>query len=311
MNTPKTKQLIKIGESLHASVARCGEAMLKDYNDNCKDSLNYIISLISQQAQAGADFIEINVDKFSEISSQTAAGMIERYVRLIAQHGQNIPVCIDSSSDELLEIGLKEWYSSEGKVKKPLINSIKPENADKMFEISKQYPFEFIGLLMCQEPKVEDIVSQGEAIFEKATNFGFKPAEIYFDTCAFPLATDLPMMGGECSRTFTAFEGIKALKSIKKMQGVHFSLGISNCARYLPAKRTEVIAAYLAKSIEYGLDTAIIDVRIDWFAKKPDEKLLEMISSFAKLNGEAEGFAQASQLMADFCRDCRESKEAK
>lgn len=297
-----TKKLITIGESLHASIARCGGAMqrlLETGADN--EAKAYIISVIESQAAAGADFIEVNVDKFGELGFDTAAAMMRQYVTMIATNGGGSAACIDSSDDTLLLAGLEAWYQA-GCRKKPLINSIKVSNADAMLAVSAEMPFAFVALLMegsCS------LLSQAAQIFDKAIAAGFRPQDIYFDTGAFPLAIDLPMLPGEKGRTYTAFETMKAIKNNPKFAGVHFSLGISNCARDLPSQRAAVIKAYLHKAMDYGLDAAIIDVRKDWFECAPDKELTELVSAFAALDGSQDALMNAMTLMTDFCNRCR------
>jgi 5-methyltetrahydrofolate corrinoid/iron sulfur protein methyltransferase len=307
-----TKTLIMIGESLHASIARCGEAMLKAYENNDGQSLNYLRQLVASQAEAGADFIEVNVDKFGEKGFAAASEMMQKYVRMVAQNCGGAGVCIDSSDDELLAAGLKSLYEA-GVEKKPLINSIKTYNADKMFAFAAEMPFSFIALLMVQgngDP-VAELISQANTIFNKAREAGFAPDDIYFDTGSFPLAIDMPMTPGEKGRTYTAFETIKQLKALPEFDGVHFSLGVSNCAMDMPGRRLGVIRAYVAKAIEYGMDAAIIDVRKDWFDPAPDPELVELMDAFVHIDGSPENAMRAMELMGEFCNQCREAKEAK
>lgn len=310
----QSEKLITIGESLHASIARCGEAMQMVLNSSDHQSLEYIKSLVTIQADAGADFIEVNVDRFAETTPRTAEDMMRKYVAMVANYGKSIAVCVDSSSDELLIAGLEASYRT-GCDKKPLINSIKPGNADRLMPLAAKMPFSFVALLMTQQTAnpVEHLVSQADEIFDKAISAGFTPQDIYFDTCAFPLSIDMPMTPGDKGRTFAAFEAIKAIKNNQKFDGTHCSLGVSNCARDLPARRTGVIKAYLAKAMEYGLDAAIIDVRRDWFTTKPEPQLYELVSAFAAIDGSPEKLTAAMTLMTAFCQECRDavSRDAK
>ncbi len=293
---------------MHASIARCGEAMQRVHDFNDPQSLDYIKGIIVAQADAGGDFIEVNVDKFGEISPKTAENMMRRYVGMVADYGKGAAVCIDSSSDNLLIAGLEAWYGA-GCDKKPLINSVKCGNCEKLLPLAAKMPFSFVALLMTGEAcnPVERLVSQAEEIFDKAINAAFTADDIYYDTCAFPLAIDMPMSPDEKGRTFAAFEAIKAINNNPKFDGVHFSLGVSNCARDLPARRIGVIKAYLVKAMEYGLDAAIIDVRRDWFATQTDPQLYEMVSAFAAIDGCPDKLMDAVKLMTEFCVDCRDA----
>ncbi len=302
----QSKKLITIGESLHASIARCGEAMRLVYESSDSQSFEFIKSIIAAQADAGAEFIEVNVDKFGEAGPQAAEDMMRKYVAMVSNYGKGTAVCIDSSSDRLLIAGLEAWYRTGGE-KKPLINSIKPASCDKLLPLSAKMPFSFVALLMTSDTfdPVAQLLSQADEIFDKAIDADISPSDIYYDTCAFPLSIDMPMSPDEKGRTFAAFETIKAIKSDPKFDGVHFSLGVSNCARDLPARRIDVIKAYLVKAMEYGLDAAIIDVRRKWFATKPDPQLYEMVSAFAAIDGSPDKLMDAVNLMTKFCADSR------
>jgi 5-methyltetrahydrofolate corrinoid/iron sulfur protein methyltransferase len=308
---PQTKKLIMIGESLHASIARCGEAMDKAYNSNDFESKQYIQELITSQASAGADFIEVNVDKFCEAGEDIAVDMMREYVSMVVAFGAEAAVCIDSSNDNLLAAGLDAYYEAGGN-KKPLINSVKPYNADKILPLAEKMPFSFIALLMTHDSinPLDELQAQALLILEKALACGFTRQDIYFDTGAFPLAIDMPMLPDEKGRTFTAFEAIRMLKNNPRFEGVHFSLGVSNCLRNLPGRREEMLRAYLSKAIDYGLDAAIIDVRGDWFAVAADRGLVELVEAFASIDGSQERFEKAMFLMAEFCADCREKRNA-
>jgi cobalamin-dependent methionine synthase I len=287
--------------------------MLKAYENGDRSSLEYIEQLISSQSRAGADFIEVNVDQFGENGKDFAAGMMSRFVAMVAENGGDSGVCIDSSDDDLLIAGLESCYQQPSLGKKPLVNSVKTYNADKLLPLAQKMPFSFIALLMVHENNdpVAELIDQANTIFDKALDVGLSADDIYFDTGSFPLSIDMPMSPGEKGRTYTAFETIKRLKAAPKFAGVHFSLGISNCARDLPGRRLGVIRAYLAKAMEYGMDAAIIDVRKDWFDPAPDTQLLELVDAFAGIDGSPEKLMRSMELMSQFCRECREAKEVK
>ena len=93
------------------------------------------------------------------------------------------------------------------------------------------------------------------------------------------------------------------------MNGVHFIGGISNCARDLPARKTGVCRAYVAKAMEYGLDASIVNVAHHYGQVDPDPELLELVEAYAKIDGSAEKLNKAMMLMAEFCRQSRKPAE--
>ena len=89
------------------------------------------------------------------------------------------------------------------------------------------------------------------------------------------------------------------------MQGVHFSGGITNCARDLPARKIGIMRAYVRKAMEYGLDAAIVNTIHKYGQVEPDPDLVKLVDAFAKMDGSAEPMNEAMMLMSEFCRQTR------
>jgi cobalamin-dependent methionine synthase I len=289
--------------------------------------LNYIKALIESQVSDGADYIAVNLDVFGEDNPQIAVDMMIEYARLVQKWGNGVPICVDSSSTDVLIAGLKEWYGTAPRNSKienrqstiskpPLINSVKVYTMDKILPLKKDFNFAFVGLLVSEEApsgpggshSVEQLYTLAKRIFERAVGeYGFKPGEIFFDSTVFPLAIDMPMEPNVAGYTYRTFETIKKIKSDPAIKGVHCSLGISNCVRDLPGRKIGVCRAYLAKAMEYGLDAAIVNVAHHYGQVQPDSELMELVDAYAKMDGSAEKMNIAMQLMGKFCREIRKS----
>jgi len=135
------KGIIGIGESVHASIPKPAAAMKelvamgKDGFVTDSEPLDYIKGLIESQADEGAAYIAVNVDALGEDDSAIAVKQMCEYVKLVRKFGKGVPVCVDSSDDDALVAGLKEWYDTDEPVKQPLVNSIKVYSADKMMPL--------------------------------------------------------------------------------------------------------------------------------------------------------------------------------
>lgn len=315
-----SKPLISIGEAVHASIPKTGEAMkqLAELGDDAysrpSEPLDYIRSLIESQQSDGADYIAVNVDAFGENNPQAAIEMMVEYVRLVRRWGGGVAVCIDSSDDDVLRAGLKEWYDTDEPVGQPLVNSIKTYTMAEMLPLKKQYDFSFVGLLVSEDKpggaggshSVDELYSLAKQIFTEAcSKYGLKPEEIFFDSTVFPLAIDFPIEPGVPGYTYRAFETIKRIKADPDMEGVHFSLGVSNCFRDLPARKIGVCRAYIAKAMEYGLDAAIVNTAHKYGVVEADPELVKMVDAFAKMDGSAEPMNEAMMLMGKFCQQSR------
>ncbi len=312
--------LISIGELIHASIPKTGQIMKQlaalgpEAYSRASGPLDYIRALIESQAADGADYIAINLDAFGEDKPQVAVDMMIEYVKLVHQWGDGVPVCIDSSNDDVLIAGLKQWYDTDQPVKPPLLNSVKVHTMDRMLPLKKDYDFAFIGLLVSEEAatgpggshSTDELYSLAKQIFDKAVGeHGFRPEEIFFDSTVFPLAIDMPMEPNVPGYTYRALETIKKIKSDPKMKGVHCSLGVSNCVRDLPGRVVGVCRAYVAKAVEYGLDAGIVNVAHRYGSVEPDPGLLELVDAYAKMDGSTERLSRAMELMGKFCQENR------
>jgi len=312
--------LITIGESIHASIPKTAAIMkqLAQLGSGAytkqSEPLDYIKSLIESQSADGANYIAVNLDAFGEDEPQLCVEMMIEYVRLVRKLGSGAAVCIDSSDNDVLTAGLKEWYNTDEKVKKPLINSVKVYTTGSILPLKKDYDFAFIGLLVSEEAStgpggshsVDELYSIAKQIFDEAFDeYGFTPGEIFFDSTVFPLAIDMPMEPNVPGYTYRSFETIKKIKSDPKMKDVHCSLGVSNCARDLPGRKIGICRAYVANAIEYGLDAAIVNVGHHYCMVEPDAELMELVYAYAKMDGSAERLNKAMELMGKFCRENR------
>jgi len=295
--------LIVIGESIHASIPKTGKVM-KQLAELGPDAY-----LIESQAADGADYIAVNLDAFGEQQPQLAVDMMLEYVKMVRKWGNGVPICIDSSDDNVLKAGLKQWYDTDEPVRQPLVNSIKIYTMDNMLPLKKDYDYAFVAMLMGEgrnPHSIDELYSLAKRIFNEAVSkFNFKPGEIFFDSTIFPLAIDMPMEPGQPSYTYKTFETIKRIKSDPEMTGVHFTGGISNCARDLPARKIGVMRAFVHKAMEYGLDSVIANPAHHLGTGDPAPELLALVQAYAHMDGSAENMNNAMMLMAKFCQENR------
>ena len=313
------KALIGIGESIHGSIPRTGKIMKElhelgpDAYSQPSEQLDYIKQLIESQADEGATYIAVNVDAFGEDDSTLTVQYMLQYVELVRKWGKGVPVCLDSSDDDVLIKGLEKWYDTDQQVKPPLVNSIKVYNIEKIMPLKKQYDFSFIGLLISEDKptgtggsySVDELYGLAQQLFKSAMEHGFRPEQIYFDSTVFPLAIDMPMQPGVAGYTYRAFETIKKIKETPEMAGVHFSMGVSNSCRDLPGRKIGVARAYVEKAMEYGLDAGIVNVAHHFGETPADAELVALVDAYAKMDGSAERTNDAMMLMGQFCASAK------
>jgi 5,10-methylenetetrahydrofolate reductase len=313
------RPLIEIGEAIHASIPKTGaimkelQALGADAYSKPSGPLDYIRALIESQADEGASYMAVNLDAFGESDPQLTVELMKQYTRLVRKWGKGVPICFDSSNDNALIAGLKEWYNTDQPVKQPLMNSIKVYTADKMMPLKKEYDFSFIGLLVSEDKatgpggshSVDELYGLAKELFDKAMKFGFKPSEVFFDSTVFPLAIDMPMDAGVPGYTYRAFNTIKKIKTDPQMKQCHFSLGVSNCCRDLPGRKIGVCRAYVAKAMEYGLDAGIVNMEHHYGEKPADPELLDLVDAFTRLDGSMDKLNDAMTKMGQFCASVR------
>lgn len=260
--------LIRIGENLHChipSVQRsargwlCGDAAEREAGEG------HLIQLVKDQAGAGADYLDVNVDNFLTdpgVSREGALKVLDHIFELMGRYGQGIPACIDSSDPSILEVGLRHYYELRGADgPPPLLNSVAVSRL-KTLSLRKAFRFSVVGMLLekvggtsafTEVAGPEAYHQTARFLFDRARKAGFSPEEIFFDPTVGPLGAD---MVGYTRRTF---EGIRSIRSDPAMAGAHICIGLSNCSDGLP-RRLAINRAYLRVAMEYGLDAAILDV---------------------------------------------------
>lgn len=313
--------IISTGELIHASIPKTGQIMkeLHALGDNAFEQpspqLDYIKALIESQAIDGADYIAVNIDQFGESDPAYAIKLMKEYVKLVRKFGRGVPVCCDSSDNNVLIAGLKEWFNATEKVLPPLINSIKVYTIDTLMPLKKQFDYKFIGLLISEGKAadagttggVDELYNLAKQIYAAAMKYGFKPEEIFFDSTVFPLAIDMPMQPGVPSYTYRTFNTIKKIKTDPQLKKCHFSLGITNSVRDLPGRKIGVTRAYVEVAMKYGLDAGIVNVAHKYGTQPADPELVKLVQAYVDMDGSDEKLNIAMKLMGEFCAKNRKA----
>ena len=75
--------------------------------------------------------------------------------------------------------------------------------------------------------------------------------------------------------------------------------------RRITARKIGVCRAYVAKAMEYGLDAAIVNVAHKYGTVEPAPELMQLVTTFAELDGSSEKLNEAISLMSKFCQENR------
>lgn len=207
----------------------------------------YIRFLAERQQQAGATYLDINVDEYGTDLATKERGL--RWAVAAAQQASSLPVCIDSSNTELLRAGLAAADASR---QPPMLNSVSLERTAAI-DVAR----EFHAVVVASAAGESELPSTTEGRLANLNRLvpilreaGFKDNTIHIDPLVFPISTD--------QSNGVAF--LDAVSVIRKTFGpeIHIVAGLSNVSFGMPARKLlNQVFAYLAR--DAGADGGIVD----------------------------------------------------
>ncbi|MCK6582605.1 MAG: methionine synthase [Anaerolineales bacterium] len=250
-----------LGERLNAQGSRKFKRLLleEDYDS--------ILEIAREQVDFGAHALDISC----AVTERPDEAELMRKVVKKLEMGVDVPLVIDSTELDVLEIALK---TAPGRC---LINSTHleagREKADKVFKLAKEHNAAVIvltidenGMAKTREKKLE----VARRIYDIAVNdHGLKPEDLVYDTLTFTLAT------GDEEFANSAIETIEGIRLIKQeLPGVLASLGVSNLSfGFAPHARPPLNSVMLYHCVQAGLDMAIVNpAHITAYADIPAEE---------------------------------------
>ncbi len=229
--------MLIIGEKINSTRKRIKEAIA------VRDA-EYLQELAIAQAEAGADYLDINTGAFPSEEVELMEWLVG-----VVQDVVDVPLAIDSANPAALQAGLKLHRKPS-----PLINSITIEQAkfDAVLSLVKDYGAKVLALA------IDDggITKTAEERFGVAGRLigalcaeGIEPGRIYLDPLIQPVSVQNDF-------------GLVALDVIRRIkQGfpeVNTACGLSNISFGLP-KRRQLNKTFLIMAMAAGLDSAILD----------------------------------------------------
>lgn len=203
-----------------------------------------IQELAASQAQAGADYLDVNVAAGLGDVQQEAADM--KWAVGVIREVTDKPLAIDTTDPTVLEQGL------EAAGPRAVVNSISLESnrAEPFLKLAARYAALAIVLPVSdagvpQEP--EERLANCRELLAAAQRAGIDAGRLYFDPLVLPLSVN-PAYGRAA---------LEALAGIRR-QGWQTTLGLSNISYGLPARKV-LNRAFLAMAAGAGLDSVILD----------------------------------------------------
>jgi 5-methyltetrahydrofolate--homocysteine methyltransferase len=256
-----------------------------------------ILEIGREQVENGAHALDISV----AVTERTDEGELMRRVVKKLASGVDVPLVIDTTEPDVMEIALK---TAPGRC---LLNSTHLEGgrakADRVFALAKAHNAAVLCLTIDEKGMAKTAQNKLEVakrIYDIAVNeHGLRPEALVFDTLTFTLAT------GDAEFANAAIETIEGIRLIKAaLPGVLCSLGVSNISFGLdPAARPVLNSIMLYHAVQAGLDMAIVNpAQITPYAEIPEaerqltedlifnrrpDALQRFIEHFAAQEGEA------------------------
>jgi 5-methyltetrahydrofolate--homocysteine methyltransferase len=218
------------------------------------------------QVKSGAHVVDVNLED-TELDEKKA---MAEFLNLVTKKVK-VPLMLDSTNHEVLEIGLKH---SQGKA---IINSINLEDGLERFNhvvplIHRYGAAVVVGLIDEKGMAVwpEDKLRVAKRSYDLLVNtYGVNPKDIIFDPNVFPVGSGDPQYIGSAKATI---EGIRLIK--ENFPECSSVLGISNISFGLPPAGREVLnSVFLYHNTKAGLGYAIVNTeKLERYASIPEEE---------------------------------------
>lgn len=199
---------------------------------------------VEQQVNGGADVLDVNMG----VPLTDEPALLGRAITMI-QSLTDLPICIDSSIIEALQVGLETYQG------KALVNSVTGEDdrMDLVLPLIKRHGAAIIALPN-DETGIPATVAERMAITEKIVRkveqYGIPLDDLLIDPLAMPVGADPD------SVKIT----LETIHSIREKWGLNMTLGASNVSFGLPYRHA-INAAFLPAAMSHGLTSAVMDAR--------------------------------------------------
>ncbi len=246
--------MIIVGEKINTSRKKIAEAVADRDAD-------FIVKTARDQAEAGADFIDVNAGTFLEKETESLCWLVET-----VQSHIDLPLCLDSPDPAALSEAIK-LHKGE-----PMINSISLEKDryEALLPLVTSNPCHVVALCMQQTAmptSVEDRVEASSELINRLTEKGVPLEKIYVDPLVQPVSVDTRMgaaIVGAINKIMQGFPGVNTI------------CGLSNVSFGLPQRKL-INRNFLALAMANGLSAAILD--------PTDRKLMSTLISVEMLMG--------------------------
>lgn len=223
--------------------------------------LDYILDVGLQEADAGADILDVNVG----YPGVDEVAMMPRVVKAL-QAALPIPLQLDSSNPAALEAGLRVYNG------KAAVNSVngKPEVLEEILPVVKKYGAAVVGLALDEEgipQTAEERFAIAARILEAARAHGIPEEDVWIDCLTLTVSAQQAQAG----------ETLRAVSMVREKLGLQNVLGVSNISFGLP-NRGLITQNFLVQAMAMGLTLPILNPN--------QSEMMDAVAAFRVLSGE-------------------------
>jgi 5-methyltetrahydrofolate corrinoid/iron sulfur protein methyltransferase len=207
----------------------------------------YVRFLARRQVEAGADYLDLNVDEASnDVDGRVAA---IRWLVGAVEDATGAALSLDSSAPEVLHAGVAVASRSAGA---PLLNSASLERLDVLDLAAAEGCAVVLGAsgVHGMPASAAERVANAERIVEAATGRGMALGALHVDPLVLPVAVE-PEVGA------WFLEAVRILRAAYG-PGIHITGGLSNVSFGLPLRKL-LNDVFIDLAAEAGADSGIID----------------------------------------------------
>lgn len=244
-----------IGERINPTGKKRFQQALREHD------LNYIMERAIEQADAGADILDVNVGLPGIDEPQMMIDVVKAIQSVVS-----LPLQIDSSDPKAIEAGLRACNG------RAIVNSVngEPEVLSQILPLVKKYGAAVVGLTMDKggiPQTAQERFEIAQRIVSAAEAHGIPREDVLIDCLTLTISAQQDQAG----------QTLQAVRRVHEELGLHCVLGVSNISFGLP-ERMNVTVNFLIQAMQCGLDFPIVN---------PNQKeIMDAVYAFRALSGE-------------------------
>lgn len=241
----KSTQDYDEGRIKHVKIALA--AAMHGAGEEADIGLAYLRAMAHHQEQAGATFLDINVDEFS-LKTEEQKGAMQWLVAAV-QKMNSLPISVDSSDIDVIRAGLEAFDGSNAR---PLLNSASLERLEAL-DLALEFNAEVVVTAAGEKGMpsgTAERVANASQMIDAALGKGIAIGHIHIDPLVFPISVDKEF-GLHC---------LDAIRDLRAKYGpeIHISGGMSNVSFGIPGRKI-VNGTFVILAVAAGADGGIID----------------------------------------------------